>query len=174
MFAHAHSALIELTSNKMIWRMGVYIISHEWNIIKPSAIPCRLFNSQILLSKDPHLTPVKCIPLIDINCNYYYRCYCYFTLQGGSQTDNRLWYSKTVNPRFSVLHFYTLKRTYSRLIQSSMLKKRNKIRSNQVLLIDENNTNLGTMATKLALEMAQAKGLELIQVSNSTSGGPYQ
>ena len=172
MFAHAHSALIELTSNKMIWRMGVYIISHEWNIIKPSAIPCRLFNSQILLSKDPHLTPVKCIPLIDINCNYYYRCY--FTLQGGSQTDNRLWYSKTVNPRFSVLHFYTLKRTYSRLIQSSMLKKRNKIRSNQVLLIDENNTNLGTMATKLALEMAQAKGLELIQVSNSTSGGPYQ
>ena len=58
-------------------------------------------------------------------------------------------------------------RMYSRLqsnLQSSDVKRGRRIKSKSVLLIDESGTNLGIMDTKVAIQMAQAKGLELIQV----------
>lgn len=58
-------------------------------------------------------------------------------------------------------------RYYSRLgsrIQSSDVRKGKRIKAKSVLLIDDNGTNLGKMDTPVAVKMAVAKGLELIQV----------
>ena len=56
--------------------------------------------------------------------------------------------------------------SYSRLVQSAM-KKNKKMKNKNILLIDNNGTNLGVMSFDIALQMAEAQGMTLVQVSHT-------
>ena len=69
--------------------------------------------------------------------------------------------------KHSRLCSFAISRFYSRLgnkIQSSEVKKNNKIRAKSVLLIDETGNNMGTMDTVVAIQIAKSRGLQLLQV----------
>ena len=54
--------------------------------------------------------------------------------------------------------------SYSRLVQSAM-KRNKKMKNKNILLIDNNGTNLGVTSMDIALQMAEAQGMTLVQVS---------
>lgn len=53
--------------------------------------------------------------------------------------------------------------SYSRLVQSAM-KRNKKMKNKNILLIDNNGTNLGVMSMDIALQMGEAQGMTLVQV----------
>ena len=60
-------------------------------------------------------------------------------------------------------------RLYSRLLQNVAKRKPGRrIRVNSLLLIDENGSNLGVMDRETALQLADSKGLQIIQVRKET------
>ena len=60
-------------------------------------------------------------------------------------------------------------RLYSRLLQNAANKKPGRrIRVDSLLLIDENGSNLGVMDRKTALQLADSKGVQIIQVRKET------
>ena len=72
-----------------------------------------------------------------------------------------------LHPLISTLLLPT--RLYSRLLQNVAKRKPGRrIRVNSLLLIDENGSNLGVMDRETALQLADSKGLQIIQVRKET------
>ena len=72
-------------------------------------------------------------------------------------------------PHASISH-----RHYSRLHQNARKRRSSpiKIKSDRLLVIDEDGNNLGEMATVLATQLSESKHCKLVQVSRSIDGKP--
>ena len=58
----------------------------------------------------------------------------------------------------------------SRLVRRQSKPEQRRIKSKVVLVVDENGENLGEMATEMAMQLAEARGLEIVQVQRESAG----